>query len=206
MVLSEEERVLSLYHYEETFYAQEIYAVAGCDEAGRGPLAGPVIAAAVILPPHCVIPMLNDSKKLSEKKRLVLEKEIKAKALSWGLAEIDNEEIDRINILEASKKAMLLAALAMEIKAEALLVDGPFGLPQEKIPQLPIKHGDALSASIAAASILAKNHRDRIMVDYDSLYPQYGFAKHKGYPTKFHREMIKEYGYCPIHRRTFAVK
>ncbi|MEG2658133.1 MAG: ribonuclease HII [Clostridiales bacterium] len=203
---AEKLRIESMFKYEEEFYNQNIFLVAGCDEAGRGPLAGPVIAGAVILPPHCFIPLLNDSKKLTEKKRLILEAEIKEKALAWGVAAIDNEEIDKINILEASKKAMLLASLAMEIKPQALLIDGPFGLNQDKIPQVPIKKGDLLSASIAAASILAKNHRDRLMVAYDKEYPQYGFAKHKGYPTAFHREMIKEYGFCPIHRQTFTVK
>lgn len=202
----ERERLLAMYSYEERFYDQNIYLIAGCDEAGRGPLAGPVIGAAVILPSHCIIEGLNDSKKLSEKKRLVLEREIKTKALAWALAEVDNEEIDEINILEASKKAMLLASLALEIKAEALLVDGPFALPQSKIPQLPIKKGDSLSASIAAASILAKNHRDRLMVSYDKIYPQYGFARHKGYPTAAHRQAIKEEGLSPIHRKTFKVK
>ena len=202
----ERERLLAMYSYEERFYDQNIYLIAGCDEAGRGPLAGPVIGAAVILPSHCIIEGLNDSKKLSEKKRLVLEREIKTKALAWALAEVDNEEIDEINILEASKKAMLLASLALEIKAEALLVDGPFALPQSKIPQLPIKKGDSLSASIAAASILAKNHRDRLMVSYDKIYPQYGFSRHKGYPTAAHRQAIKEEGLSPIHRKTFKVK
>ncbi len=202
----ERERLLAMYSYEERFYDQNIYLIAGCDEAGRGPLAGPVIGAAVILPSHCIIEGLNDSKKLSEKKRLVLEREIKTKALAWALAEVDNEEIDEINILEASKKAMLLASLALKIKAEALLVDGPFALPQSKIPQLPIKKGDSLSASIAAASILAKNHRDRLMVSYDKIYPQYGFARHKGYPTAAHRQAIKEEGLSPIHRKTFKVK
>lgn len=204
--LEEEQRLLAMYSYEERFYDQGIFLVAGCDEAGRGPLAGPVIGAAVILPPHCLIEGLNDSKKLSAKKRCILEQEIKTKALAWGLAEIDNEEIDAINILEASKKAMLLAALALEIKAQALLIDGPFGLKQEKLPQIAIKKGDSLSASIAAASILAKTHRDRLMVAFDRQYPQYGFAQHKGYPTAAHREAVKEHGFSPLHRRTFKVK
>lgn len=204
--MNEEQRLADLYKYEEEFYSQGIYNVAGCDEAGRGPLAGPVIAAAVILPPHCLIEGLNDSKKLSEKRRLKLEAEIKEKAVAWGLAEVDNEEIDAINILEASKKAMLLAALAMDVKAEALLIDGPHPLNRDKITQRPIVKGDSLSASIAAASILAKCHRDRLMTAFDKQYPQYGFAKHKGYPTAAHREAVKEYGLSPIHRKTFRVK
>lgn len=202
----EEQRLSDLFKYEMEFYSQGIYNVAGCDEAGRGPLAGPVIAAAVILPPHCPIEGLNDSKKLSEKKRLKLETEIKEKAVAWGLSEVDNDEIDAINILEASKKAMLLAALAMDVKPEALLIDGPHLLNSDKIPQRPIIRGDSLSASIAAASILAKCHRDRLMIAFDKQYPEYGFAKHKGYPTAAHREAVKKYGFSPIHRKTFRVK
>ncbi|MEE0776637.1 MAG: ribonuclease HII [Bacillota bacterium] len=204
--MNEEARLMEMYRYEEVFYEEGKFLVAGCDEAGRGPLAGPVVAAAVILPQHCLIPFLNDSKKLSEKKRLALEQEVKETAIAWAVARVEHDEIDRVNILEASKKAMLLAVESLSVPAEALLIDGPFGLQQTRIPQRAIKKGDSLSASIAAASILAKNHRDRIMVEYDKIYPQYGFAKHKGYPTKFHREMVHEHGPSPIHRRTFTVK
>ncbi|MDO4541678.1 MAG: ribonuclease HII [Bacillota bacterium] len=199
-------RILELYKYEDEFYNIGITKIAGCDEAGRGPLAGPVVGAAVILPAHCIIEGLNDSKKLSEKKRRSLEQEIKEKALAWSLGEVDNEEIDAINILEAAKKAMLIAVMSLNIRPEALLIDGPFGLNQKDLPQKPIKKGDSLSASIAAASILAKEHRDRLMAEYHREYPQYGFEKHKGYPTKAHREAIKKYGISPLHRKTFKVK
>lgn len=199
-------RIEEMYRYEQAFYDNGIMLVAGCDEAGRGPLAGPVVAAAVILPPHCQIPQLNDSKKLTEKKRYALEPEIKEKAVAWAVARVEHDEIDEINILEASLKAMKLALEQLSVKAEAVLIDGPYGLHQNDIPQQPIVKGDALSASIAAASILAKTERDRIMVAYDALYPAYGFKKHKGYPTKQHRESVKEHGFCPIHRRTFKVK
>lgn len=204
--MNEEARLLEMYRFENEYYAEGKTLVAGCDEAGRGPLAGPVVAAAVILPQRCPIPSLNDSKKLSEKKRLLLEQEIKETSIAWAVARVEADEIDRINILEASLKAMLMAVKGLSVSAEAILIDGPYGLRQSEIPQKAVKKGDSLSASIAAASILAKNHRDRIMVNYDTVYPQYGFAKHKGYPTKYHREMIHQYGLSPIHRRTFAVK
>lgn len=204
--MNEETRLLEMYRFEDEFYKKGKRHIAGCDEAGRGPLAGPVVAAAVILPHRCLIVSLDDSKKLSEKKRLLLEQEIKETAIAWSVARVEAEEIDRINILEASRKAMLMAVEQLSVPADAILIDGPYGLHQETIPQKAVKKGDSLSASIAAASILAKNHRDRIMVNYDSVYPQYGFVKHKGYPTKYHREMIHRYGLSPIHRRTFTVK
>jgi ribonuclease HII len=206
MEVAEKARIAAMYQFEQEYYDQGYQLVAGCDEAGRGPLAGPVVAAAVILPSHCAIEALNDSKKLTEKKRLKLESEIKDMAVAWSVARIEHDEIDEINILEASLKAMEIALFTLSKNAEIVLIDGPFGLRQEEIPQLAIKKGDALSASIAAASILAKNERDRIMVAYDGLYPAYGFYKHKGYPTAFHREMIKEHGYSPIHRKSFKVK
>ncbi len=126
--------------------------------------------------------------------------------MAWAVTRVEHDEIDKINILAASLKAMRTALFALSKTAEAVLIDGPFGLEQADIPQLAIKKGDALSASIAAASILAKNERDRIMTAYHEIYPVYGFQKHKGYPTAFHREMIKKYGYSPIHRKTFKVK
>lgn len=204
--MEESQRIYEMYRFEREFYDQNIVMVAGCDEAGRGPLAGPVVAAAVILPPFCEIPQLNDSKKLTEKKRFALEPEIKEKAVAWAVARVEHDEIDEINILEASLKAMKIALEQLSVKAEAVLIDGPHGLRQDEIPQRPIVKGDALSASIAAASILAKTERDRIMVAYDALYPEYGFKKHKGYPTKQHRESIHQHGLSPIHRRTFRVK
>lgn len=203
---TEKARLFAMYRFEQEYYDQGYTRVAGCDEAGRGPLAGPVVAAAVILPPRCVLESLNDSKKLTEKKRLVLEAEIKEKAVAWAVARVEADEIDEINILEASLKAMATAVEALSPAAAAVLIDGPFGLRQTEVPQLAMEKGDALSASIAAASILAKNERDRIMVAYHELYPVYGFEKHKGYPTAFHREMIKEHGLSPIHRKTFKVK
>ena len=196
----------NLYEFEEKYYQKGYKAVAGCDEAGRGPLAGPVVAAAVILPPYTDICGLDDSKKLSEKKRLLLEPVIKETALAWAVARIDHEEIDEINILEASLKAMKQALELLEIKAEAVLIDGPHFLRNCSLPGEAVVKGDSRSASVASASILAKNARDRIMLEYDKLYPQYGFAKHKGYPTKAHREAVKTYGFSPIHRRTFKVK
>ena len=202
----ESQRLNEMYLIEDEYYAQGITLVAGCDEAGRGPLAGPVVAAAVILPPHCEIPYLNDSKKLTEKKRFALEPVIKENAVAWVVARIEHDEIDAINILEASLKAMSVALDRLSVKAEAVLIDGPHGLRRDDITQQPVVKGDARSASIAAASILAKNERDRIMVAYDEIYPEYDFKKHKGYPTKAHREAVKEHGFSPIHRRSFKVK
>lgn len=203
---AETQRINEMYLIEQAYYDKNITLVAGCDEAGRGPLAGPVVAAAVILPPHCEIPYLNDSKKLTEKRRFALEPVIKEKAVAWAVARVEHDEIDEINILEASLKAMKLAMEQLSVKAEAVLIDGPHGLRNVDIPMEPVVKGDARSASIAAASILAKTERDRVMVAYDALYPQYGFKKHKGYPTKAHREAVKEHGFSPIHRKTFKVK
>lgn len=205
-ITEEVQRLREMYCIEEGYYQKGITLVAGCDEAGRGPLAGPVVAAAVILPPHCEIPYLNDSKKLTEKRRFALEPVIKEKALAWVVAQIEHDEIDEINILEASLKAMKTALEQLPVKAEAVLIDGPHALREVTIPMEAVVKGDSRSASIAAASILAKTERDRIMIAYDALYPAYGFAKHKGYPTKAHREAVKEHGFSPIHRRSFKVK
>ena len=179
--------------------------VCGIDEAGRGPLAGPVCAAAVILPEGIEIEGLNDSKKLTEKKREKLFDIIKEKAVAYAIAFADEKEIDEINILQATFLAMKRAFDALEVKADYALVDG------NRMPKLDsdgetIVSGDALSPSIAAASILAKVTRDRLMVEYDKKYPQYQFAKHKGYGTKVHTEAIKEHGPCDIHRLTFLTK
>lgn len=203
---TESERISEMYLIEEEYYKKGITLVAGCDEAGRGPLAGPVVAAAVILPPHCEIPYLNDSKKLTEKRRFALEPIIKEQAVAWAVTRVEHDEIDEINILEASLKAMKMALEQLSVKAEAVLIDGPHGLRNVELPMEAVVKGDARSASIAAASILAKTERDRVMVAYDELYPEYGFKKHKGYPTKAHREAVKEYGFSPIHRKTFKVK
>jgi len=176
--------------------------IAGIDEAGRGPLAGPVVSAAVILPTNLSISGIDDSKKLTPGKRSKLYESIYAHAVSIGIGIVDPTEIDRINILQASLLSMAIAAANLKPQPDCLLIDGTFripsGLPQETIPK-----GDALSISIAAASIVAKVTRDRLMERYDLDYPQYGFSKHKGYPTKAHKAAIRQFGSSPIHRRSF---
>ena len=190
------------YEYEEKRYAEGYLAVCGCDEAGRGPLCGPVVAAAVILPLGLEIEGLNDSKKLSEKKREALFEIIKEKAVSYAIAEASPEEIDDINILNASMLAMRRAVEGLAVKADFALIDGNcsrgFDIPTETVVK-----GDAKSYSIAAASILAKVTRDRQCLELDKLYPEYGIAKHKGYPTKDHMEAVRKYGVAPIYRRSF---
>ena len=188
--------------YFERKYGDRFTAICGIDEAGRGPLAGPVVAGACILPLDVEILYLNDSKKLSEKKREVLFQEIREKALAWGVGIVSPERIDEINILQATFEAMGAAVEQMEVTPDLLLVDA-VTIPQVKMKQVGIVKGDAKSVSIAAASILAKVTRDRLMVQYDEAYPQYGFAGHKGYGSQAHIEALKEHGPCPIHRRTF---
>lgn len=186
---------------ENKLFAEGVALIAGMDEAGRGPLAGPVTAACCIPDFSKIVEGVNDSKKLTEKKRESLFDLIKSSSVSFSVVSVDEATIDEINILNATKKAMKEALQKLEIKPEYLLVDAvkcDFGLPYS-----PIIHGDALSYSIAAASVLAKVTRDRLMLEYDELYPEYGFAKHKGYGTKQHIEALKKYGPCPIHRRTF---
>ncbi len=190
------------YAYERRAVSVGHPLVCGIDEAGRGPLLGPVYAAAVILPLDCDIPGLNDSKKLSEKKREALFDVIVEKAVAYGVGFATAEEIDRINILQATFLAMQRAYEAMGCKADWALVDG------NRMPPLPISgetvvKGDAQCASVAAASILAKVSRDRVLRELDLQYPQYGFAKHKGYGTKAHYEAIRQYGVLPEHRKTF---
>ena len=177
--------------------------VAGVDEAGRGPLAGPVVAAAVILPEQFELPGLTDSKKLSAKKRDVLFSLIRTQAVAVGVGIVPAEVIDKINILQATLQAMSLAVQRLKIKADFVLVDGisPIPLP---IPQQTLKKGDSRSLSISAASIMAKVVRDRLMVAYDCRYPGYGLAKHKGYGTAEHMAVIARLGPCPLHRQTFA--
>jgi len=179
--------------------------ICGVDEAGRGPLAGPVFAAAVILPHGIEIPGLNDSKKLSEKKREVLFDVICEKALAFGIAESSESEIDEINILRASLLAMQRAVGKLGVPPGYILVDGNQLFDTETPIEYVIK-GDCLSANIAAASILAKVSRDRFMLKQAEIYPQYQFEKHKGYPTKLHYEMVKNFGLSPIHRRSFFKK
>ena len=190
------------YAYEKRAGERGFSAVCGIDEAGRGPLAGPVCAAAVILPPDCDIPGLNDSKKLSEKKREALFPVIQAKALAFGIGWATAEEIDRVNILQATFLAMARAVEALPAPADYALVDGN-RMPPLPIPGETIVKGDATSASIAAASILAKVSRDRLLRQLDEEHPEYGFAKHKGYGTKAHYEAIRKYGLLPEHRRSF---
>lgn len=179
--------------------------ICGIDEAGRGPLAGPVAAGAAILPKDCQILYLNDSKKLSESRREELFLEIKEKAIAWSVGIVGPERIDEINILQATYEAMRQAIAKLDPAPQILLNDA-VTIPQVAIPQVPIIKGDAKSVSIAAASILAKVTRDHMMEEYDKEYPEYGFAKHKGYGTAAHIAALKEFGPTPIHRRTFITK
>ncbi|MBI5748604.1 MAG: ribonuclease HII [Nitrospinae bacterium] len=188
--------------FDTEFSIQGYRFIAGIDEAGRGPLAGPVVASAAILPPHISIDGVDDSKKLSPEKRERLFEIIKEKALSVGIGIISSKVIDEINILEATRKAMLNAVENLTITPDLILIDGITPI-QSSIKQLTIKKGDSLSQSIAAASIIAKVTRDRLMLDYDAKYPKYLFAKHKGYGTKEHLDRIKEFGPCEIHRNSF---
>lgn len=190
------------FEYEEKHYAEGYTAICGCDEAGRGPLCGPVVAAAVILPRGEIIEGLNDSKKLSEKKREALFDIIKERAIAYAVAEASPAEIDEINILNASMLAMRRAVRALHIKADFALIDGNCSRGFE-IPTETVVKGDAKSYSIAAASILAKVTRDRQCIELDAAYPEYGIAKHKGYPTKDHMEAVRKYGVAPIYRRSF---
>lgn len=190
------------YAYEKQAASRGCRAVCGIDEAGRGPLAGPVCAAAVILPPGCEIPGLDDSKKLAEKKRELLFPLITQKALAYGIGWASVEEIDQINILQATFLAMARAVEALQTPPDWAMVDGN-RMPPLPVPGEAIVKGDGKSASIAAASILAKVSRDRVLRQMDEQYPQYGFAKHKGYGTKAHYEAIKAYGVLPVHRKSF---
>ena len=182
------------------------WTIIGFDEAGRGPLAGPVSAGCVLLGPDFPVEILNDSKKLSEKKREKLYDDIIENAIAWGVGIKDNNVIDEINILEATRLAMHEAIENLQVKPDFIFIDAEKKVDTDKIPYLPIIKGDALSISIAAASIIAKVTRDRMMREYDKEYPEYGFEKHKGYGTKTHIEAIKEHGLTPIHRRSFTKK
>lgn len=195
----------TMWEIEDELYAKGARFICGVDEAGRGPLAGPVCAAAVILPPHLEISGLNDSKKLTDKRRRELYPLIKEKALAYGIAFATHEEIDGINILQATYLAMERALGQLSVKPDIALIDGnrakDFGLPVQTVVK-----GDSLSANIAAASVLAKVTRDDVMLEIASTYPQYGFEVHKGYGTKAHYEALAQYGPCPIHRMTFLKK
>ena len=192
--------------YEREARAQGFTAVCGIDEAGRGPLAGPVCAKAVILPSDCVIEGLNDSKKLSEKKREALFDVIRETAVAYAIAMADEKEIDEINILQATFLAMHRAVDGLAVPPDSILVDGNRDPLFDGIPTTLVVHGDARSASIAAASILAKVTRDRFMLELDRQYPQYQFAQHKGYGTKLHYEMLAAHGISEVHRRSFLKK
>ncbi len=193
--------VPSLYFFETDLAGQGYLHIAGVDEAGRGPLAGPVVAGCVILRPGQAIPDVNDSKKLTEIQRDTLCTTICAEVYDFGVGIVDADEIDKINIYQAAKKAMLLAVQDLKAPPDFILLDAMS--IELDVPQRSLIKGDARSASIAAASIVAKTTRDRIMVRYDMDYPQYGFAKHKGYGGKMHLEALKMHGPCPIHRLTF---
>lgn len=193
---------VNLYKYEENLYDLGFHSICGVDEAGRGPLAGPVCVAACILPEFIRIEGLNDSKKLSEKKRESLYKEIIKSAIAYNVVFIYENEIDELNIYQATKKGMLEAIEGLKIPADYALIDA-MPLSELKLPHDSIVHGDALSASIAAASILAKVTRDHYMDKMDIKYPNYGFKNHKGYGTRLHMEALEKYGPCKIHRKTF---
>ena len=197
---SELERLEGMKQFEKKY--ADYTAICGIDEAGRGPLAGPVVAGAVILPKDCSILYLNDSKQVSASRRDELFDEIQEKAIASAVGIVSPQRIDEINILQATYEAMHQAVERLKVTPDLLLVDA-VTIPAMSMKQVGIIKGDAKSASIAAASILAKVTRDRMMVEYDALYPEYGFAKHKGYGSQMHIEAIREYGSCPIHRRTF---
>jgi ribonuclease HII len=190
-----------LYQYEQDLYDKGITLIAGVDEAGRGPLAGPVVAAAVILKKGATFTYVDDSKKLTEKQRELALLEIKSQALAIGIGISSVEEIDLINIYRAAREAMLSAISQLKVKPEFLLIDA---MPMEiDIPYLSLIKGDALSVSIAAASIVAKTTRDAYMLEMDKIFPEYGFKQHKGYGTKQHLDALERYGITPIHRKTY---
>lgn len=191
-----------LLKYEKELYKNHITLIAGVDEAGRGPLVGPVVAAAVILPKNYVLEGLNDSKQLSEKKREYFYHVLQKEAVSIGVGIVDVLEIDRINILEASRKAMYIALSNLDVEPEYILSDA-MSLNDIDIPSRPIIHGDALSLSIAAASVIAKVTRDHMMYELDQKYPEYHYKKHKGYPTKEHLELMRKYGITKEYRMSY---
>ena len=200
----EEQRLKLLKEYEDNLHKKGMEYVCGIDEAGRGPLAGPVVVAAVIMPKDSFIEGVNDSKKISEKKREKLYEQITNEALAWSVGIIDQKEIDDINILNATKKGLTKCIEELKIKPNIILVDALEHINTLGIPYTPIIKGDAKVYSISAASIIAKVTRDRIMRQWDEVYPQYEFAKNKGYGTAKHIAAIKEYGICNLHRLTFV--
>ena len=200
----EEQRLTELKKIENEIYKTGVQTICGIDEAGRGPLAGPVVVAAVIMPKDSFIEGVNDSKKVSEKKREALYEQITDEAIAWGVGIIDQKEIDEINILNATKKGLTTAIKELKVKPDRIIVDALDKIDTLGIPYTPIIKGDAKCYSIAAASIIAKVTRDRIMRQWDEIYPMYGFEKHKGYGTAAHIAAIKEYGLCPLHRLSFV--
>ena len=194
---------INLYEFEEKLYDEGFHLICGVDEAGRGPLAGPLVVAACILPPFLRIEGINDSKQLSEKKRKELYKVIVKNALAYKIVFVTEEDVDSLNIYQATKKGMLMAIAGLKNKPDYALIDAmPLG--ELEIPHNSIIHGDARCASVAAASILAKVTRDEYMEKMDIKYPNYGFKKHKGYGTKAHMQALEKYGPCKIHRKSFA--
>jgi ribonuclease HII len=193
---------MSVIYNPQTFVRPDVALIAGVDEVGRGPLVGDVVTAAVILDPNKPIEGLNDSKKLSEKKRNALAELIKENALAWSIGRADPSEIDEINILHATMLAMKRAVARLPIQPELVLVDGN-RTPELPMPSNAVIKGDGLVAEISAASIIAKVARDQEMAELDKIHPEYGFAKHKGYPTKLHFEMLAKYGPTPLHRKSF---
>lgn len=202
----EQKRLIKLKEIEKDLYKEGFEKICGIDEAGRGPLAGPVVIAGVIMPQDSMIEGVNDSKKVSEKKREKLYDEILQEAISYSVAIIGQDIIDDINILNATKKGLTNVIEKLDIKPDLILVDALTQIDTKGIPYNSIIKGDAKCYQIAAASIIAKVTRDRIMRQWDEIYPQYGFISHKGYGTAKHIEAIKEYGLCPIHRRSFTKK
>ncbi len=201
----EMERLKTLAKFEQALYTSGLKYIVGIDEAGRGPLAGPVYAAAVILKPNTMIIGINDSKKLTESKREKLYDIIIKEAIDYSIVSVSEKEIDEINILQASKKAMIRTLANLKVNPQHILIDGNESYDLS-LPYTSIIKGDSLSISIAAASILAKVSRDNYMKDMDKVYPEYNFSKHKGYGSKEHIEAIRYYGLCPIHRRSFTKK
>lgn len=198
------ERLNLLKEYENKLYNEGIQYIAGIDEAGRGPLAGPVVVGCVILPKDSFIEGVNDSKKVSEKKREKLYEDITNEAIAWGVGIVEQNEIDEINILNATKKALTMSIENLQVKPDRILVDALEHIDTCGIPYTSIVKGDTKNYSIAAASIIAKVTRDRIMYEWDKVYPQYGFATHKGYGTAKHIQAIKENGICLLHRKSFV--
>ena len=200
----EVERLNKLKEFENKLYKDGIKYIAGIDEAGRGPLAGPVVIGCVIMPQDSFIEYVNDSKKVSETKREMLYDKIKNEAIAWSTGIVWQDEIDEINILNATKKALTMAIDNLKVKPDKIIVDALDKIETRGIPYISVIKGDAKIYSISAASIIAKVTRDRIMREYDEIYPEYGFSGHKGYGTAKHIQAIKEHGICSLHRKSFV--